>query len=221
MLRSMATTIQQRQDVRRRKLLEAAAALYAERGYRATSMNDLATRVGLSKPALYHYMRSKEDLLVELYEEALRASSDSVAAIEAGTLRAIDALREVIVQRVMYTCEHQALLRVFFEQEAGLPRPTLEHVLRSRRRYEDAVIGIALRAAEEDALEIGVTPRIYVNGLPGAANWVYKWYDPAGRLGPRALGEEIAAALLGPPRAYRHHLARVNRTKRALVIEGR
>jgi TetR/AcrR family transcriptional regulator, cholesterol catabolism regulator len=195
----MTTAIQQRQDVRRRELLQAAAALYAEQGYRATSMNDLAAHVGLSKPALYHYVRSKEDLLVELYEEVLRANTDSVSVIEAGSRRAIDALREVVVQRVVYTCEHQALLRVFFEEEAGLPRSALEEVLRARRHYEDVVIAIALRAADQDALEIGTTPRIYVNALLGAANWVYKWYDPAGRLGPRALGEEVAAALLGPP----------------------
>jgi TetR/AcrR family transcriptional regulator, cholesterol catabolism regulator len=199
MLCLMATTIQRRQDVRRRQLLKAAATLFAEQGYRATSMNDLAGRVGLSKPALYHYTRSKEDLLVELYDEVLRASTDSVAAIEADTPRAIDALHAVLVERVRYTCEHQALLRVFFEEEAGLPSAALEDVLRSRRRYEDAVIAIVLRAVEEDELEIGATPRIYVNALLGAANWVYKWYDPAGRLGPRALGEEIAAALLGPP----------------------
>jgi AcrR family transcriptional regulator len=195
----MTTAIQQRQDVRRRELLQAAAALYAEQGYRATSMNDLAAHVGLSKPALYHYVRSKEDLLVELYEEVLRANTDSVSVIEAGSRRAIDALREVVVQRIVYTCEHQALLRVFFEEEAGLPRSALEEVLRARRHYEDVVIAIALRAADQDALEIGTTPRIYVNALLGAANWVYKWYDPAGRLGPRALGEEVAAALLGPP----------------------
>ncbi|MGI8711618.1 MAG: TetR/AcrR family transcriptional regulator [Solirubrobacteraceae bacterium] len=199
----MSTTIEQRQEVRRRELLDAAAALYAERGYRATSMNDLAGRVGLSKPALYHYVRSKQDLLVELYEEVLRASTDSVAAIEAATPRAIDALREVIVQRVAYTCEHQPLLRVFFEEEAGLPRSALEDVLRARRRYEDAVIAIALRAAEDGSLEIAVAPRIYVNALLGAANWVYKWFDPAGRLGPRALGEEIAAALLGSASSHR------------------
>jgi TetR/AcrR family transcriptional regulator, cholesterol catabolism regulator len=194
----VTSAIQQRQDVRRRGVLQAAAALFAEQGYRATSMNDLAARVGLSKPALYHYVRSKEDLLVELYEEVLRANTDSVSAIEAGSRRAIDALREVVVQRVVYTCEHQALLRVFFEEEAGLPRSALEEVLRARRRYEDVVIAIVLRAADQDGLEIGTTPRIYVNALLGAANWVYKWYDPAGRLGPRALGEEIATALLGP-----------------------
>jgi len=136
----MTSAIQQRQDVRRRGVLQAAAALYAEQGYRATSMNDLAARVGLSKPALYHYVRSKEDLLVELYEEVLRANTDSVSAIEVGSRRAIDALREVVVQRVVYTCEHQALLRVFFEEEAGLPRSALEEVLRARRQYEDVVI---------------------------------------------------------------------------------
>src|ERR1700744_5493363 len=100
MLCTMATTIQRRQDARRRELLKAAAALFAERGYRATSMNDLAGRVGLSKPALYYYVRTKENLLIELYDEVLRANTDSVAAIEAGTSRAIDALREVLVERV-------------------------------------------------------------------------------------------------------------------------
>lgn len=179
--------------------MEAAAELYAERGYRATSMNDLAARVGLSKPALYHYVRRKEDVLVELYEEVLRDSIAAVTALEAAAPTATAALREVIAQRVAYTCEHQALLRVFFEEEAGLPAEQAEAVLRARREYEDAVLAILARAVEEDGLILSVAPRIYVNSMLGAANWVYKWYDPAGRLGPRDLGEEIAATFLGRP----------------------
>jgi AcrR family transcriptional regulator len=194
----MPDVVQERQDARRREVLDAAAALYAENGYRATSMNDLAARVGLSKPALYHYVRSKEEVLVELYEGVLRSSKATVAEIEASTTSAVDALRAVIVERVAYTCENQALLRVFFEEEAGLPREQLADVLQARRDYEDAVMAIVLRAVDEDSLSLPVSPRIYVNTLLGAANWVYKWFDPAGRLGPRDLGEEIAAALLGP-----------------------
>lgn len=194
----MPDVVQERQDARRREVLGAAAALYAERGYRATSMNDLAARVGLSKPALYHYVRSKEEVLVELYEGVLRSSRATVAEIEASSASAIDALRAVIVERVAYTCENQALLRVFFEEEAGLPPDQLADVLQARRDYEDAVMAIVLRAVSEGSLSLPVSSRIYVNTLLGAANWVYKWFDPAGRLSPRALGEEIAAALLGP-----------------------
>jgi AcrR family transcriptional regulator len=193
----MPDAVQDRQEARRREVLEAAAALYAEKGYRATSMNDLAARVGLSKPALYHYVRSKEDVLVELYEAVLHESTRAVAEIETTTGTAIEALRAVIVERVAYTCENQALLRVFFEEEAGLPREQLADVLQARRDYEDAVMAIVLRAVDEGALTLAVSARIYVNTLLGAANWVYKWFDPAGRLGPRELGGEIAAALLG------------------------
>lgn len=196
----MSEAIQQRQDARRRAVLDAAAELYATSGYRATSMNDLAARVGLSKPALYHYVRSKEEVLVELYEGVMRDSTDAVAQIEATSATAIDALRAVIVQRVAYTCENQALLRVFFEEEAGLPRGQLADVLQARRAYENAVMAIALRAVAEGALVMPVSARIYVNTILGAANWVYKWFDPRGRLGPRALGAEIAAAFLGPAR---------------------
>lgn len=186
-----------RQEVKRRAVLAAAAELYADGGYRATSMNDLAARVGLSKPALYHYVSSKEVVLVELYKDVLESSTDAVAELERTSTSAIDALRAVIVQRVAYTCENRALLRVFFEEEAGLPRDHLAVVLKARGEYDEAVMAITLRAIEEGSLAIDVAPRIFVNSMLGAANWVYKWFDPDGRLGPTELGEEIAGVFLG------------------------
>jgi AcrR family transcriptional regulator len=195
----VADLVQDRQDAKRRAVLDAAAALYANQGYRATSMNDLAAAVGLSKPSLYHYVRNKEEILVELYEDVMRDNTAAVEAIQAHTTRAIDALRQIIVQRVAYTCENQALLRVFFEEEAGLPHDRLANLLQRRRAYEDAVMAVTRRAVAEGSLSLSVSPRIYVNTLLGAANWVYKWFAPDGRLGPRELGEEVASVLLPPP----------------------
>lgn len=190
--------VRERQDSRRKAVMDAAAKLYSEKGYGATSMNDLAAEVGLSKPALYHYVRSKEDVLVQLYEGVMQESTDAIAEIEALDLPAIDALRAVIVQRVAYTCENQALLRVCFHEEAGLPREQLATVLQARRDYEDAVMAIAEQAVKDGKLVMPVSPRIYTNTILGAANWVYKWFDPKGPLGPRELGEQVAAAFLGP-----------------------
>lgn len=194
----MSDRVQARQDARRRDVLAAAARLYAGRGFRATSMNDLAREVGLSKPALYHYVHSKEQLLSELYADVLLDNTAAVTRIVAAAPTSIAALRAVIVQRVAYTCENQALLTVFFQEESHLPAAELERVTAARRTYDEAVLAIVERAVAERALAIAVPARVYVNTLVGAANWVYRWYDPEGRLGPRALGEEVAAALLGP-----------------------
>lgn len=194
----MSDRVQARQEARRRDLLAAAARLYAGRGYRATSMNDLAREIGLSKPALYHYVRSKEQLLSELYADVLLDNTSAVTRIVAAAPTPVAALRAVIVQRVVYTCENQALLTVFFQEESHLPPAELERVTAARRTYDEAVLAIVEQALAERALAITVPARIYVNTLIGAANWVYRWYDPAGRLGPQALGEEVATALLGP-----------------------
>lgn len=196
---AMSEKVRQRQDARREAVLAAAARVFAARGYQTTSMHDLAAEVGLTKPSLYHYVRSKEEVLVTLYESVLRDSTAAVAAIEAAATTAHAALREVVVERVAYTCENQALLRVFFEEEAGLPREQLKDVLQARRAYEDAVIALAVRASADGVLELRVPVRIYVNTLLGAANWVYKWYDPDGRLTPRELGDQVASVLLGAP----------------------
>ncbi|HEX4106599.1 MAG TPA: TetR/AcrR family transcriptional regulator [Solirubrobacteraceae bacterium] len=186
----------ERTEARRRQVLDAAVELFSECGYRATSMHGLAARVGLSKPALYHYVQSKERVLVELYEEVLHESVTAVHAIAASELDVAAALREVIVQRVAYTCEKRNLLRVFFEEEAELPRPMLRTVLRDRRAYEDALLALVARGVQEGVFVLPCTPRVFVNAVLGAANWVYKWYDPAGALSPRELGAQIADAML-------------------------
>ena len=61
-----------RQEARRREVLAAAVAVFSERGYRAASMNDIAAKLGMGKASLYHYVASKEEVLIELYEDVLR-----------------------------------------------------------------------------------------------------------------------------------------------------
>jgi len=193
----MQPAARKRSEDRRRAVLDTAVRVFGERGYRATSMHDLAAEVGLSKPALYHYVQSKEQVLVELYEEVMDDTVRAARAIVEADLPALQALREVIIQRVAYTCEKQSLLRIFFEEEAELPREQLANVLHARREYEGTIIAIARRGQADGSIVLPATPQIFVYAILGAANWVYKWYDPSGPLTPEQLGEQIADAVLG------------------------
>jgi AcrR family transcriptional regulator len=70
----------------RERLREAAFALFAEKGYEGASMSELAERVGLAKPSLYNYYRSKEELLLDLLEEGIRDwAADCMAPFENAT----------------------------------------------------------------------------------------------------------------------------------------
>jgi AcrR family transcriptional regulator len=185
-------------DAQRQRVLNASAEIFSRRGYRATSMNEIAAEVGLSKPTLYHYFRCKEDILVRLYENVMEHTLSSAQAIAAAAPSPIATLREVITYRVRYTCENQALHKLFFEEEAELPTGLLRTVLQRRHEFENILKSAVVQHLAATGITLPTTPTVYVNTCLGAANWVYKWFDPEGDEDPQTLGEHIATLVLQP-----------------------
>jgi AcrR family transcriptional regulator len=185
-----------RADERRRAILDAAVGVFSKRGYRAASMNDVAAEVGLSKPTLYHYVTTKQDLLVAVYEEVLDESLARGRAIVARASSTREAVRDLIVDRVAYTCEHRDLLTICFEEESELPPDLRQPILERRRVYERLVRGAVEDHLRDSGRTLPIAVNVYVNTLLGAANWTYKWFDPAGPRTPRELGEDVAAVLM-------------------------
>ncbi len=185
-----------RADAQRERVVRASVDVFSKHGFRATSMNEIAASVGLSKPTLYHYFRNKEELLVRIYsgvlDESLRLAREIVAAAETPW----EALLALLAARVVYTCENQQLLKVCFEEEHELPAELAEQLLHQRRAFETVVTDLVsahLHAHPEVA--IGMTPTVFTNTCLGAVNWVYKWYRADGASTPGELGEQMTAAL--------------------------
>jgi AcrR family transcriptional regulator len=194
-----------RADAQRARVLATSVEIFGTRGYRATSMNEIAAGVGLSKPTLYHYFRNKEELLVRIYSEVLDESLRMARATVAGAPTPLDGLRALLVSRVRYTCENRELLKICFEEEDELRPDLAEELLMRRRAFEDVALG-ALEAhlAAHPRITLATTPTVFVNMCLGAVNWTYKWYRPTGPCTPAELGESIADALLSvitPPGA--------------------
>jgi AcrR family transcriptional regulator len=186
-----------RADAQRARVLATSVEIFGTRGYRATSMNEIAAGVGLSKPTLYHYFRNKEELLVRIYSDVLDESLRMALATVAAAPTAIDGLRDLLISRVVYTCEHRELLKICFEEEDELRPELAEELLVRRRRFEDVVQSALERhLAAHPAVELSMAPKVFVNMCLGAVNWTYKWYRPTGPRTPAELGAEIAGALL-------------------------
>lgn len=184
------------QSDKRAQLLAAAIQVFSERGYRATSMWHLARAVDLSKPALYHYVSSKEALLVELYEGVTAQGVESARRVIAKRSPPDEALRELLIERIVYTCENRRLLQIFFEEEAEIPETLMRTMRRQRRAYEDALIQLLNRGVDEGVFAFDSAPRIVVNTLLGAAHWTYKWFDPNGINTAQEIAVEISDLLL-------------------------
>ncbi len=190
-----------RQEARRREVMAAAVAVFSERGYRASAMSDIAARLGMGKASLYHYVGSKEEILVELYEDVLRENVIAARRIAASGETALDALAELIADRVAYTCRNRELLRVFFEEEAELPARQQSRLISVRHEYEQTLLEMVARGEQDGEFMLTTTPQIFVNTVLGAANWTYKWFQPQGPLSPEELGAQMAQILLATLRS--------------------
>jgi AcrR family transcriptional regulator len=177
-------------------ILAAAVAVFAENGYRATSMNDLARAAGISKPGLYHYVASKEQLLVLLYQSELEEHLVEERAVIASSASATESLRRILAQRATYSCRQQKLQRIFTEEEAEVPAELMGVIRQQRREREDFLVNVVEDGVESGEFRLTATPRIAVRSMVGAVNFCYKWFDPSGPKDADQIGSEVADFLV-------------------------
>ncbi|MGH3969272.1 MAG: TetR/AcrR family transcriptional regulator [Mycobacterium sp.] len=161
-----------------RELLGTAARLFAERGYEATSLRDVADAMGISRTALYHYVASKEDLLGMLVRGWSRELADQFDELgrrtdlsPEGKLRAA---AEIIVRQ---RAESPEQFRVLDQAEPTLPEPLRGEHLRARRDVLHE-----LQAVIEDGIAAGqfkpLDSRVAAFSVLGMCNWVAWWFRP-------------------------------------------
>ena len=179
----------------REAILAGAAALFARRGYHATSMNQVAEACGLSKATLYHYCRDKDAMLVQIAEGHVTRLAALVDEVAARRLAPEARLRELIGRIVLEYAGAQHAHRVLTEDVKFLPPPDRERILDVERRvvagFADAVA--ALRPELRDAaLAKPLTMLLF-----GMINWIFTWMKPDGALGHAALAPIVADLFVG------------------------
>lgn len=182
--------------VRSEEVYAAALRLFTEKGYHATSMQDIAAAVGLYKGSLYHYIGSKEDLLLEVFERAMRSLLSEVERIVADTsLPPREQLRLVIEAHACAVAENLAALTVYLHEFRALTGGTFDAVRQQRERYRELVSTIVARGVslgEFVCEDVGIATL----GILGMCNWLAQWYRPGGRFPPLEIGRQFASLVL-------------------------
>ncbi|MBC7443127.1 MAG: TetR/AcrR family transcriptional regulator [Ramlibacter sp.] len=177
-----------------RAILEVAVAAFNEFGYDATSMGVLATRLSLSKSAIYHHFTSKEEVLELALDEALGALEGVLLDDNARVGPAIDRLAfvlrgavGVLTSRLPYVT---LLLRV--RGNTAVERTALAR----RRAFDRAVSTLVTEARDEGSLRSDIDPRIVTRLLFGMVNSIVEWYRPEGPEDAVTLANDVLAVAL-------------------------
>jgi AcrR family transcriptional regulator len=181
----------QSRDDRLQELMGPAMRIFAERGFHATSMRDLSKASGMSLAGIYHYVRSKHELLFLIQDQCF-------AEVTSGAERALAPLtdpeeraRAFICHHVVFFAGHMDKMKVLSHEDDELEGTMGERIRKRKRTYVE-LLTRQLMAVGHD----GVTPQVATYALFGMMNWIYTWYNPVGSIAPAQLADELAQLFL-------------------------
>ena len=181
-------------DGKRGAVLHTAVRMFLERSYGRTSMNDVAMQLNITKPALYHYFRNKEEILVECYRlgiAAIEGLLDKAAVSQGNGLNKVRAYVEAYAKAVV---THDFGRCVAMLDDAELSPKARREVRDLKRKIDMAIRGYV----EEGIADGSVAPcnaKLASFALAGAVNWIGTWYRPEGALGAEEIATQFADLL--------------------------
>jgi TetR/AcrR family transcriptional regulator, cholesterol catabolism regulator len=185
--RSRRTETPQRRD----EVLAAATRVFHEKGYAATSIQDVADALGMLKGSLYYYIDSKEDLLFAIIEEVHRGTMERLEQwlqIDADTLTK---LRAFLRWQVLTYCRDVEKVGVFLHDFRSLSEEHQQQILVERDRYDRSLRELIRTGQREGVVADDVDPKLAAMAIFGMMNWISTWWRPDGPNTPEELADQF------------------------------
>lgn len=180
---------------RRQEILGVAERLFWQKGFHAASMDDVAEAIGLTKPAIYHYFSSKDDILLELRQSIIDAMLELTEGVLEAEGEPADKLRDILITHTEVVLRRRRANKVYHEEQGRLSAVAERPIQASEDAYDEV-----LRSLYRDGVAAGqlrdIDPGIAVATLLGAMNWSYRWFRPRGELKAPEMAEVIVGLMM-------------------------
>ena len=192
---TVSSHVRDKRERRRAEILRAALRAFRDKGYHATTLDDIAEHVGVRKTALYHYFPDKEAILYECHRESLAEVRRLMTIAGKRAESASEHLALVIREHVRVMIETLEGSPLAFEVTALSPERQAE-VIQARDKYERGLRRIIDQGVKDGEFR-DVDSKIAVFAILGAINWIARWYRPEGAVKAPELGAQFADHLVG------------------------
>ena len=176
-------------------IVAAAVACFYERGYDASSVQEVVERAGVTKGAFYHHFSSKDELLSLIHDTFMDVQLDMIERVSATEGNAREKLAELIEQIVIGAERFQPHHAIFFEQRRFLSDERFGAARRKRDAFEKHLVDILDQGIADGEFDAVASTRVLAFGIVGMSAWVYQWYRPGG-LSASDTGRLYASVLL-------------------------
>jgi AcrR family transcriptional regulator len=186
----------ERYQQRREEVVDIAARVFAERGYHATSIDDLSDATGLQRGGLYHYIGGKQELLIRIHErfiEPLLETAREIARRKESPEVELRLLAQALVQDI---ADYRDQVTVFLHEWRIIEdAPEWKDIRKARKEFEEISASCIRRGAKEGVFR-PLDERTTMRGFLGMINYTYQWLNPRGRITPAAVADSFVDIFL-------------------------
>lgn len=182
---------------RKEQIFRTAAELFREKGYVASSMRDLAQKLGIEAASLYSHIRSKEEILHNICFDMAAEFRKSLEEVEKQkNLTASERLRRGIMGHVQVMARDLTASAVFMNEHRHLSQPFLRDFLLLRINYINRFKTIIEDGVRSGEFKSNIDVKLAVMTLFSSFNWMPQWYDPGGVVDSVELGRQLNDVLV-------------------------
>jgi AcrR family transcriptional regulator len=185
-----------RYDQKLEHILRTSARIFAEKSYHSTSMRDISRATGVSLAGLYHYCKSKEELLFLIQDHCFGRVSESLEQRIKDIDDPFEKLRIFIDNHLSFFAANMAEMKVLSHEAESLEGDLHHHVSAKKERYAKRARKILREIQEQNGKRGTVDSTVATYALFGMMNWIYNWYDSSGKLSVNQLVDNITQLFL-------------------------
>ncbi len=185
-----------RHDQKLEHILRTSARIFAEKSYHSTSMRDISRATGVSLAGLYHYCKSKEELLFLIQDHCFGCVLERLEQRIREVENPFEKLRIFIDNHLSFFAANMAEMKVLSHEAESLAGDLHTKVSTKKEKYAKLARKILREIQEQNSKRGGVDLTVATYALFGMMNWIYNWYDSSGKLSVKQLVDNITRLFL-------------------------
>jgi TetR/AcrR family transcriptional regulator, cholesterol catabolism regulator len=200
-MKTLLRVFESNEPERLAQIYKVAARIFCEKGFDATSMDEIAEAVGITKAGIYHYVSGKKELLFAIMDYGMDLLDKEVIEPGRAISDAEERLRSIIANHTRIitsgsTAEGYNPITIINDEVAGLTPAQRRKIIQRKRVYLDLIRETFEQLRDEGKLrDIDITVAAF--SLFGMMLWLSRWFRPGGRLSNEQVVEEISKIALG------------------------
>lgn len=167
-------------------MMERSIQLFAQKGFKETSIQDIVNELNVTKGTFYYYFKSKQELLMDIHLRYIERLIENQEAILADKTTSYPEKLHSIIFKLVHDIEKEGLrAKVFFREMRHLSEEHLEQIIPKRDRFKENVQEIIEKGIEAGQFRSDLPSDIVTLGILGMTNWSYFWFQPDGEKSDR------------------------------------